>query len=165
MATILTVTWLATRRICNAPVHASSLLISEILSCLQQDLRKISLSDLKKNVRGTVCLSHQRFAGRAPGRGRSHLAMACIWYVSRSRQKASCPALTEVQEQVRREYLDAKRREATDKFYEALLSRYTVKVEPAEATENWHWCTDAASRLTLLLPMFIGVVPAPVFGP
>jgi hypothetical protein len=33
------------------------------------------------------------------------------------------PALTEVPEQVRLEYLDAKRREATDRFYEALLSR------------------------------------------
>src|SRR5580693_2537776 len=42
------------------------------------------------------------------------------------------PALTEVREQVRREYLDAKRKEATDKFYEALLSRYSVRIEPSE---------------------------------
>jgi hypothetical protein len=42
------------------------------------------------------------------------------------------PALTEVREQVRREYLDAKRREATDKFYEALLGRYSVRIEPYE---------------------------------
>jgi len=41
-------------------------------------------------------------------------------------------ALTEVREQVRRECLDAKRREATDKFYKALLSRYSVRIEPAE---------------------------------
>jgi hypothetical protein len=42
------------------------------------------------------------------------------------------PALTEVREQVRREYLDAKRREATEKFYQALLSRYSVRIEPSE---------------------------------
>jgi hypothetical protein len=42
------------------------------------------------------------------------------------------PALTEVREQVHREYLDAKRREATDKFYEALLGRYSVRIEPSE---------------------------------
>lgn len=42
------------------------------------------------------------------------------------------PALAEVREQVRREYLDAKRREATDKFYNVLLSRYSVRIEPPE---------------------------------
>jgi hypothetical protein len=42
------------------------------------------------------------------------------------------PALTEVREQVRREYLDAKRQEATDKFYQALLSRYRVRIESPE---------------------------------
>ena len=42
------------------------------------------------------------------------------------------PTLGEVREQVRREYLDTKRREATDKFYKALLSRYNVKIEAPE---------------------------------
>ena len=42
------------------------------------------------------------------------------------------PALAEVREQVRREYLDAKRREATDKFYKVLLNRYSVRIEPPE---------------------------------
>jgi PPIC-type PPIASE domain len=42
------------------------------------------------------------------------------------------PALAEVREQVRREYLDAIRREATDKFYQALLSRYRVRIEQPE---------------------------------
>ena len=40
------------------------------------------------------------------------------------------PDLAEVREQVRRDYLDARRREATDKFYNALLSRYSVRIEP-----------------------------------
>jgi hypothetical protein len=42
------------------------------------------------------------------------------------------PALAEVREQVRRDYLDGKRKEATDKFYNALLSRYSVRIEPPE---------------------------------
>jgi hypothetical protein len=42
------------------------------------------------------------------------------------------PALAEVREQVRREYLDGKRKEATDKLYNALLSRYSVRIEPPE---------------------------------
>jgi hypothetical protein len=42
------------------------------------------------------------------------------------------PALAEVREEVRREYLDARRRQATDKYYEALIGRYSVKIESAE---------------------------------
>jgi PPIC-type PPIASE domain len=42
------------------------------------------------------------------------------------------PTLAEVRAQVRREYLDAKRREATDNFYKVLLSRYSVRIEPPE---------------------------------
>jgi len=45
---------------------------------------------------------------------------------------AHLPSLGEVQEEVRREYLDNKRTEAADNFYKALLSRYRVKIEAAE---------------------------------
>ena len=58
--------------------------------------------------------------------------MALIWCMSTKHTESHLPALAEVREQVRREYLDAKRREATDRFYKALLSRYTVKIEPPE---------------------------------
>ena len=40
------------------------------------------------------------------------------------------PDLAEVREQVRRDYFDARRREATEKFYSALLHRYNVRIEP-----------------------------------
>ena len=40
------------------------------------------------------------------------------------------PDLAEVREQVRRDYFDARRREATEKFYSALLRRYNVRIEP-----------------------------------
>lgn len=42
------------------------------------------------------------------------------------------PALAEVRQEVRREYTDARRRQATDNYYNALLSRYSVRIEPAE---------------------------------
>jgi PPIC-type PPIASE domain len=42
------------------------------------------------------------------------------------------PDLAEVREQVRRDYFDARRREATDKFYTALLHRYSVRIEPPQ---------------------------------
>jgi hypothetical protein len=42
------------------------------------------------------------------------------------------PPLAEVRGVVRREWLNAMRTETTDRFYEGLLSRYTVKIEPPE---------------------------------
>lgn len=42
------------------------------------------------------------------------------------------PALADVRDQVRREWFDAKRVEATDRFYEGLIRRYTVKIEAPE---------------------------------
>ena len=46
------------------------------------------------------------------------------------------PDLAEVREQVRREYFDARRREATDKFYSALLHRYNVRIEPPQPEKD-----------------------------
>ncbi len=46
------------------------------------------------------------------------------------------PDLAEVREQVRRDYFDARRREATDKFYNALLHRYRVRIEPPQETKE-----------------------------
>jgi hypothetical protein len=48
------------------------------------------------------------------------------------RTERSVPALSEIRDQVRREWFDAKRNEATEKFYQALLKRYTVKIELPE---------------------------------
>jgi hypothetical protein len=42
------------------------------------------------------------------------------------------PDLAEVREQVRRDYFDARRREAMGKFYNTLLRRYNVRIEPPE---------------------------------
>jgi hypothetical protein len=48
------------------------------------------------------------------------------------RTEGSLPALPEIRDQVRREWFNTRRNEATEKFYQALLKRYTVKIEPAE---------------------------------
>jgi len=48
------------------------------------------------------------------------------------RREARLPSLAEIREKVRWEWLNAMRVEMTDKFYEQLLSRYTIKVEPPE---------------------------------
>ena len=48
------------------------------------------------------------------------------------RTEGSLPALPEIRDQVRREWFNTRRSEATEKFYQALLKRYTVKIEPAE---------------------------------
>jgi len=44
----------------------------------------------------------------------------------------SLPALAGIRDQVRREWFNTKRNEATEKFYQGLLKRYNVKIEPAE---------------------------------
>jgi hypothetical protein len=46
------------------------------------------------------------------------------------------PELAEVREQVRRDYFDARRREATNQFYNALLRRYSVRIEPPTETKE-----------------------------
>jgi hypothetical protein len=48
------------------------------------------------------------------------------------RTERHLPALAEICDQVRREWFNAKRTEATEKFYQALLKRYTVRIEPPE---------------------------------
>jgi hypothetical protein len=48
------------------------------------------------------------------------------------RTEGSLPALAEIHDQVRREWFNTRRNEATEKFYQALLKGYTVKIEPPE---------------------------------
>ena len=48
------------------------------------------------------------------------------------RTDGGLPTLAKVRDEVRREWFDARRVEATDKFYETLLRHYTIKVEVPE---------------------------------
>jgi hypothetical protein len=98
---------------------------------LPQSFDDVSVSDLKKtfgerfaSVIGALALGS--WQGPIDSGYGAHLV-----YVAK-RADARMPALSEAREQVRREYLDAKRREASDNFYKSLLSRYSVRIEPLE---------------------------------
>jgi hypothetical protein len=98
---------------------------------LEQNFDNVSLSDLKKTFgeQFALAISALRvdsWLGPIDSGYGVHLV-----YVTKHAD-SHLPALAEVREQVRREYLDAKRREATDKFYQALLSHYRVRIEPLE---------------------------------
>ncbi len=98
---------------------------------LQQTFENVSLSDLKKTfgehfASAINALPVGSWQGPIESGYGAHLV-----YVAKH-MDSHLPALTEVRDQVRREYLDAKRRQATDKFYQALLSRYRVRIEPPE---------------------------------
>jgi hypothetical protein len=60
------------------------------------------------------------------------------------RTEGRLPVLAEVRDAVRREWDNARRMEANDQFYQALLNRYTVTIEGLESTENEE--TFAANR-------------------
>jgi len=98
---------------------------------LKQTFDDISLAELKKAfgdqfASAISALPVRSWQGPIDSGYGVHLV-----YVAKHKNSA-LPALADVREQVRREYLDGKRREATDKFYNALLSRYRVRIEPPE---------------------------------
>ena len=98
---------------------------------LQQNFEDISLSDLKKTLgeqfaAAISALPIGSWQGPIESGYGTHLV-----YVEKH-TGSRLPALSEVREQVRREWLNAKQQEATDRFYEVLLKQYTVKIEPAE---------------------------------
>jgi hypothetical protein len=95
---------------------------------LQQNFESISLSDLKNTfgeqfASAVAALPVGSWQGPIDSGYGAHLV-----YVA-EHTESRLPALAQVREQVRREYLDARRREATDKFYTTLLSHYRVRIE------------------------------------
>ncbi len=68
----------------------------------------------------------------ASGKGRSNPLSACIWCSSSERTEGEVPALADVRDAVRREWDEARRLEAKDKFYQELLKHYTVTIEKPE---------------------------------
>lgn len=96
---------------------------------LQEDFDHISSADLKntfgeKFASAISALPVGSWQGPIDSGYGAHLV-----YVAKN-TPSRLPDLAEVREQVRRDYFDARRREATDKFYNALLHRYTVRIEP-----------------------------------
>jgi hypothetical protein len=57
-----------------------------------------------------------------------------VWISERTEGRV--PALTEVRDAVRREWANARRLEANEKFYQELLKHYTVTIERPKSTEE-----------------------------
>jgi hypothetical protein len=98
---------------------------------LQEDFDHISPADLKntfgeKFASAISALPVGSWQGPIDSGYGAHLV-----YVAKN-TPSRLPDLADVREQVRRDYFDARRREATDKFYTALLHRYSVRIEPPE---------------------------------
>jgi hypothetical protein len=98
---------------------------------LEQSFENISLSDVKRTfgdqfASALVALPRGRWQGPIDSGYGSHLVFVA------ERSEGRLPALDVVRDQVRREWLDAKRKEVTDKFYQAILSRYKVRIELPE---------------------------------
>jgi len=98
---------------------------------LERSFKNISLSDVKKTFgdQFASALAALRL-GKWQGPIDSGYGVHLVFVAQRS--EGCLPALDEVRDQVRREWLEAKRKEATDKFYQAILSRYKVKIELPE---------------------------------
>jgi hypothetical protein len=98
---------------------------------LERSFENISLSDVKRTfgdqfASALVALPIGRWRGPIDSGYGTHLVFVA------QRSEGRPPALDEVRDQVRREWLDAKRKEVTDNFYQAILSRYKVRIELPE---------------------------------
>jgi hypothetical protein len=98
---------------------------------LERSFEKLSLSDVKKTfgeqfASAVAALPLGVWQGPIESGYGTHLVFVT------QRSEGRLPALDEIRDQVRREWLDAKRGEATEKFYQAILSRYKVKIELPE---------------------------------
>jgi len=102
---------------------------------LERSFEDVSLSDVKKTfgdhfASALAALRLAMWQGPIDSGYGAHLVFVA------QRSESRLPALAEVRDQVRREWLDAKRKEATEKFYQAILSRYKVKIEPPEEKKS-----------------------------
>jgi len=102
---------------------------------LERSFENVSLSDVKKTfgdhfASALAALRLAMWQGPIDSGYGAHLVFVA------QRSESRLPALAEVRDQVRREWLDAKRKEATEKFYQAILSRYKVKIEPPEEKKS-----------------------------
>ena len=102
---------------------------------LESKFTNISLTEVKKAfgdqfASGLIRLQPGQWQGPVQSGYGAHLVFV------NERVDAHLPVLTEVHDQVRREWLNARRREATDNFYEVLLKRYTVRIESPEDNKS-----------------------------
>ncbi len=95
---------------------------------LEHSFDDLSLSDVKKIFGGGFAsklssLQTAEWEGPIDSGFGTHL----VFLLQRS--EGRIPSLAEARDQVKREWMEAKRQEAKDKFYQALTGRYTVRME------------------------------------
>jgi hypothetical protein len=95
---------------------------------LPQNFEKVSLAEVKQTfgeqfATGLSTLPLGQWQGPVNSGYGVHLV-----FVSQ-RSEGHTPSLAEIRNQVRLEWLNSRRTEAIEKFYEALLRHYTVKIE------------------------------------
>jgi PPIC-type PPIASE domain len=98
---------------------------------LAESFQDIALADVKKTF-GEQFASGLSALPIGEWRGPVSSSYGAHFIFVSQRTEGYLPALADVRDQVRREWFNAKRIEATDRFYEALLRRYTVKIAPPE---------------------------------
>jgi hypothetical protein len=119
---------LAELRSAGGPTHLSSLGDPFLLA---HSFDNVSLTEVKQTfgeqfASGLAALSPGQWQGPVNSGYGAHVVFLS------QRSEGYLPALADVHDQVRREWLNAKRTETTDKFYQALLRRYTVKITMPE---------------------------------
>jgi hypothetical protein len=98
---------------------------------LAESFENVSLSDVKKTFGEKFASDISALpAGNWRGPIQSGYGVHLVFVVKHT--DSHLPSLAEVRDQVRREWLNQKRKEATDQLYGSLLKRYTVKIEPFE---------------------------------
>ena len=98
---------------------------------LESHFDRVSLPDIKNTFGEKFSTA---LAAATPGQWQGPVESGYglhLVFISQS-QDSQLPALAEIRDQVRRGWLNAKRNEATDKFYEALLRGYSLKIESLE---------------------------------
>jgi PPIC-type PPIASE domain len=96
---------------------------------LGESFENVSLSDVKTTFGEQFASAISALpAGIWRGPIQSGYGVHLVFMVKHT--NSHLPALAEVRDQVRREWLNQKRKEVTDEFYKSLLKRYTVKIEP-----------------------------------
>jgi hypothetical protein len=98
---------------------------------LESHFDRVSLSDVKKTFGEKFSST---MAAATPGQWQGPVESGYglhLVFISQ-RQDGQLPALADIRDQVRREWFNARRNEATDKFYEVLLRGYSIKIESPE---------------------------------
>jgi hypothetical protein len=104
-------------------------------SLLEDRFKSVSASDVAAQLGEKFAAKVDELSpGRWQGPVESGYGMHLVFVEGRI--KGHVPELAEVRDVVRREWANARRLEANEKFYQGLLKHYTVTIEPFNPTEE-----------------------------